>query len=229
MLRTKGVFLSLGLLGALISLTLALPAQNQPRTSGFLDDYPPLKKIEGTGAYFWEDPNLSTAYDRLVIEQPEVFFHPDSKHKGMKPDQLKALADAFAEDLATKLIDRGVPVVFQAGPSTAVLRVAIANVYMTKSKFRPWNIMPAGLAMYSIKAAVGKNVSLIQATLEAEVLDSLTGKRIAVVVDQRGQHKNKEEGLKKQKTSWDQVLDAIQSMTDLAVERMAYLKTQHNR
>ena len=50
MLRPRAVFLSLGLLGALISLTLALPPQNEPRTSRFLDDYPPLSAASSSAA-----------------------------------------------------------------------------------------------------------------------------------------------------------------------------------
>jgi hypothetical protein len=35
--------------------------------------------------------------DSVMIDQPEIFVSPDSKYKGLKPDDAKALADAIQE------------------------------------------------------------------------------------------------------------------------------------
>ncbi len=172
---------------------------------------------------WWENPKVAKKYDRLIVLQPEIFIHPDSKYKGVKPDQLKVLADTFREQFATKVTD-DFPVVQQPGPTTVVVRVAIVDVYMTKSRFRIWNITPIGLTLYGMKNALGKNVSLVEATVEAEVLDSETGERIAVIVQKKGQHKDKEMELKEQKTSWNEVAQVMDEWAALAVERMKFLK-----
>ena len=189
-----------------------------------VDSRPQLKPLaEGSDALFWEDPNIGKKYDRLIVLQPEIFIHPDSKYKGIKPDQAKVLADTFQEQFATRILD-SYPVVDQPGPTTAVVRFAIVDVYLKKAGFRPRNITPIGLAAYGLKNALGKGVSLIEATLEAEVLDSETGERIAVLVQQKGQHKDKEQQLKQEKTSWDELAKLLNEMAVFAVARMDWLQ-----
>ncbi len=46
-----------------------------------------------------------------MIDQPEIFIHPDSKYKGMKPDDMKALADGFREILIDEIKKRDIRVV----------------------------------------------------------------------------------------------------------------------
>ena len=159
------------------------------------------------GALYWRAPGAK-AYDRVILPQPEIFLHPDSKYKGIKPDQMKVLADTLREQFAIEISDR-YPIVTEPGPTTVVVRVALSGMYMKKSRFRIWNVTPVGMSGYLVKNAVGKNVSLVEATLEAEALDSLSSDRLGVFVHKKGQHKDKERDLKEEKSSWDEIYEGL--------------------
>ena len=200
--------------------------QGSPEPSGFLDPYPSLTPVDDdTGALMWRKATLDKKYFRLMIDQPEIFLHPESKYKGIKPDEMKVLADSFRDAFATKIIDT-YEVVNEAGPGTVLIRFALTNVYMKKKGFRVRNITPVGFAAYAVKNALGKGVSLVEVTIEGEVLDSQTGERQAAIVNQLGQHKDKEKKLKEDKTSWDDVEEAIQDLAERAKRRLDWFRDQ---
>ncbi len=69
------------------------------QSSGFLSDYSQLK--QSSDEYMGHSYLVPGAEDRManysavIIDQPEIFIAPNSKYKAMKPDDMKALADAF--------------------------------------------------------------------------------------------------------------------------------------
>ena len=200
--------------------------QGSPELSRFLDPYPPLTPLDDeSGALMWRKDTLEEKYVRIMIEQPEIFLHPESQYKGIKPDQMKVLADSFREAFATKITDT-YEVVNEPGPGTVLVRFALTNVYMKKSGFRIRNITPVGFAAYAVKNAVGKGVSLVEATVEGEVLDSQTGERQAAIVNKLGQHKDKEKKLKEDKTSWDDVEEAINDLAERVKRRLDWFRDQ---
>jgi len=204
----------------LISASVAGWAQQQPELSGFLDDYPQLTPAEdGSGMLVWKAPNIEPKYVAVMVDQPEIFLHPDSPYKGIKPDELKLLADSYRDAVATRLA-RVHPVVEQPQPNTIRLRLALTNVYL-KKKGRPWYgwVTPVSIAAYTIKGALGKKYSLVEATVEAEGIDNETGQRLAVVVYKKGQRED--EDVEEEGTSWDNIQEAINELTIMGADRFA--------
>jgi len=76
--------------GILITLVVGLGGQTGPPYSGFLEDYPEMEPAPAAlGGLMWEKPGLmGSNYTAIVLDQPEVFLHPDSSYKGIKSDQL---------------------------------------------------------------------------------------------------------------------------------------------
>ena len=68
-------------------------------SSDFLSDYSQLKQSSDEYmdyTYLAEGaPGKMADYSAVMIDQPEIFVAADSKYKGMKPDDMKQLADAF--------------------------------------------------------------------------------------------------------------------------------------
>ena len=151
----------------------------------------------------------------MLIEQPEIFLDPKSKYKGIKPDAFKVLADAFRSRLATQMAQYH-PVVERPGPGVIRLRLALTNVYLKKDRATGWAELIARARTSEIQAAVGRNISLVEATMEAEALDSETGSRIGVVVAQRGQRKVKELDVHEQPTSWSDLLEGIDRLVEVS-------------
>src|SRR5687767_5226966 len=79
--------------GMLLSLAAAMPGPGmaQDNDSSFLRDYSKLEPAQDNPfeeLYLAPDAmKRSTQYTAVMIDQPEIFLHPDSKYQGIKPDE----------------------------------------------------------------------------------------------------------------------------------------------
>jgi len=187
-----------------ISTSVAGWAQQEPELSGFLDDYPQLTPVEdGSEILTWKASNIEAKYVAVMVEAPEIFMHPDSPYKGINPDELKVLADSYRDIVATKLAMVH-PVVEQPQPNTIRLRFALNNVYL-KKKGRPWYgwLGPAAITAHTIKGALGKKYSLVEATVEVEAIDK------------------EDEDVDEEATSWDDLEEAMDDLVIMGVDEFA--------
>ncbi len=198
-----------------ISTSVAGWAQQQPELSGFLDDYPPLTPAEeGSEVLLWKAPNIEAKYVAVLVDQPEIFIHPDSPYKGIEPDELKVLSDAYREIVATKLAMVH-PVVEQPQPNIIRLRLALTNVYIKRkggSSSGPDN-------EHTTKADLGRRYSLVEATVEAEGIDNETGQRLAVAI--RKKVRREGEDVNDEATSWDDLRAALEELMIMGIDRFA--------
>ena len=206
MKRTITVFL------ALMTGMFSLPVLAQEQFSGFLDNYEQLEPAEDVWLnYVYTGPDFrpkvagTTAF---MLEQPEIFIAPDSKYKGMKPDDMKMLADSlravFGETLAEKYQIAASP-----GPNTLIFRMALTNVHMKKKGRGLLGYTPVGFVASGAKKALMNdfvdNIMLTEVVWEAEILDSQTGERYGALIIGLGDKENKKEF-----TSWDQLMAALE-------------------
>ena len=90
----------------LLSASTGIAAEN----SGFLTDYSKLKPIDGSNSMLYSAPNAYTDfknYKAVMIDQPEFVIADDSKYKGVKPDDAKAVADALRAQLSNTVTKNG--------------------------------------------------------------------------------------------------------------------------
>jgi len=199
----------------LISTSVAGWAQQQPELSGFLDDYPPLTLAEdGSGVLIWKAPNIEAKYVAVLVDQPEIFIHPDSPYKGIEPDELKVLADAYREIVATKLATVH-PVVEEPQPNIIRLRLALTNVYVR----REGGSSSGASNEHTLKRDLGRKYSLVEATVEAEGIDNETGQRLAVAV--RKKVRRAGEDVNDAATSWDDLRAALDELTIMGIDEFA--------
>ncbi len=208
------VFISLCVL-----LTSASWAASGAKYSGFLEDYPTLEADKDRkGALIYRKPGVALKnYTKIMIDPMEIWYAPDSKYKGIKPDQLKALADKFRESLVSAL-EPTYPVVSKPGPDVLRLRMAITNVYVKKKKKGLLSFTPVGLVVTGAQALAGKNISLVDATIEVEMLDSQSNGRLGVLIDKQSDSAEKKK--KKKKTSWEDVEKTLQFYAERFRSRM---------
>ena len=61
-----------------VFLTVSGLSQIQTKLSGFLDEYPPLSPLENVpNTLFWRASEIEGKYRAVLIEQPEIFLHPN--------------------------------------------------------------------------------------------------------------------------------------------------------
>lgn len=156
--------------------------------SGFLTDYSQLKPVAGTGIRMCTAPDVYTDlknYTAVMIDQPEFVITDDSKYKGFKPDDAKAVADTMRKAM-TDAVSNSFAVVDKAGPGVLYVRMAASNVHLKKQSRGLLGYTPVGFvvtsAAQSVKAMQQK-VILQDMNLEIEILDSQSQVVLVAVVD----------------------------------------------
>jgi len=172
---------------------LLMAASAQAADSGFLTDYSKLKASQGALAarmYVVPDADKrAKSYRGVFVDQPEIFISPNSKYKGMKPDDAKLIADVLRESINAELqggalLNLNAP---QAGSLT--IRVALSDVMVQKKKRSLLTYTPAGFVIHSAKQALSSvmsNIDVKSATVEIEIIDSASGEVLAAGVEPRG-------------------------------------------
>jgi hypothetical protein len=159
-------------------------------SSDFLSDYSKLK--QSSDAHMDKTYLVEGAQDKMVnysavmIDQPEIFVAANSKYKGMKPDDMKQLADSFRAAMAASLSTTYM-IVDQPGPNVLYVRFAISNVQLKKHKKGLLGYTPIGLVAGAAKSAMTSNVTkkidLKGLTMEMEILDSISEEQLAALLE----------------------------------------------
>ena len=196
---------------ALMVSALSMPGYAQDQFSGFLDDYDELKPIDDVlldrlyiGPDFRQKVAGTTSF---MFDQPEIFIAADSKYKGMKPDDMKILADSMRAIFADVLVEE-YQIAASPGPNTLIMRMALTNVHMKKKSRGLLGYTPIGFVAGSAKKAMSEfveNILLTEVVWEAEILDSQSGERYGAIVISLGDRKSKKEF-----TSWEQLNQAME-------------------
>jgi hypothetical protein len=176
-----------------IALSLASPAvaSAAETDSGFLQDYSQLKPVAGTHVRNYAAPNAYTEfknYTAIMIDQPEFVIAADSKYRGIKPDDAKAIADAMRKAF-TDAISKNMKVVDKPGPGVLYLRMAASNVHLKKKKRGLLSYTPAGFVVTEASQAtqeLEQKIVLQDMMLEMEVMDSQSQAVLAAAVDNIG-------------------------------------------
>jgi hypothetical protein len=216
MIRISKVFLALAI-GFFSVQSLA-----EDNFSGFLSDYEQLQPADDvwlshvyTGPDFRKKIADTTAF---IVEQPEIFIAPDSKYGGMKPDDMKMMADSMRAIFAETMVEE-YQIAASPGPNTLVMRMAFTNVHLKKKGRSLLGYTPVGFVASSAKRALMNdfvdNILLTEVVWEAQILDSLTGERYGALIINLG---NKD--TKKEFTSWDQLVEAIEVGSQRVVCRL---------
>lgn len=155
-----------------------------PPLSGFiegdvkLEPHPDLAKVY---RFLTPDRDLKQ-FTKVMLEPIEIWVHEESPYKGINADDIRAVSERLVEVMQEEL-EPDYPVVSRAGAGVAVARIAISGVKLKKKKRGLLGYTPIGFVATTAMDAAGKRLSLVDGTIEAEVLDGASGERVAVLVD----------------------------------------------
>jgi hypothetical protein len=178
-----------------IALTIAMGcATKKVSYSGFLTDYPVFKPGPEGGAdfvYMKEGVDFGS-YNKVMMDQVVFYFKEDADYKGVHPEELQKLANAFHEAVFDALQD-AYPLVGKPGPGVLRIRTAITDVVPSKPALNTVStFLPIGLAISAAKkAATGVHTGVGQASMEAEFIDSQTNERLGAAIDTKAGEKYK--------------------------------------
>lgn len=196
-------------LGFVLSLALgSMTAFAQDSEQAFLSDYSGLKPAtDNPFDEMYIAPGALTEvarYTAIMVDQPELFIHPDSKYKGMKPDDMKVIADALRDAITNELKD-AYKVVDAPGANVLYVRMAVGDLWLQKKKRGILSYTPAGFIIHGAKnlaKEVTEKIDLKNMKIEGEVLDSQNLEQLAAMTTSRGSLSGKSET---EATSWDEL------------------------
>ena len=204
-----------------LCLTVSAFAQN----NDFLTDYSTLEIQEGARFVdrIFRAPNLMQRladYNGVMVDQPEIFIAADSKYKGAKGDQLKALADIARLSTIARLEAGGFNVVDEPTVDSVYMRWAITDLYLQKKKRGILSYTPIGMVVHATKGAatrdLWKKIDIVELGLEIEFTDVVTGEILAAIITHQ-QGFRKQKGTKADVVSWQE----LEALFDTVGERMS--------
>jgi hypothetical protein len=157
-------------------------------TSGFLGNYANFE-VGGDGqpnlVYLNPKRNLRL-YDKVLIDHVVVYFSPRAENKGVDPVQLTELTQYFHQAVVDALKSR-YRIVDSPGEGVLRIRTAITGIEPGSPVANTLTtVVPVGAAVSLIKrSTTGSNMAVGRASMEMELLDSLTGVRLAAAIDRR--------------------------------------------
>jgi len=113
------------------------------------------------------------------------------------------------------------PVIGVSGQVVLLVRIALTNVKVKKKRQTLLSFDPSGITRRTAKDKSGRTISLGEAVLEEELVDSTTRERLGILVDQLVNTP-----AQKQDYSWDDVINTLQYYAQRFRNR---LDSHHNR
>ena len=156
----------------------------------FLSDYSRLQKRSETSFIYAPSPERLGGYSKFMVDPVQVHFHTGSKAieertKGkLKEQDIRDLKNYMHAAMVKALSDR-YEIVYHRGPGVARVKVALTDLKKSEPIL---NIMPA---------AKVSGAGLGAATMEAEIIDSQTGKQLRALVEMQTGSRLSLDGLSK--------------------------------
>ena len=142
---------------------------DKPEQTGFLSDYSRLELIENDNLRYVSD--RAGEYDSFIIDPIAILFERDAEDPVFSDKEIEDLKQHLVDELTKQLSkDPAYPVVTAPGPRVARVRIGLTEVDDT-----------IGLLNVSIYTKIS-GLGLGGASVEGEVVDSVTGEQIAAAI-----------------------------------------------
>lgn len=197
----------------LLSFALAGCASRRVRLTetGFLSSYTDLKEDEESGMRVYRNPGVEIGdrYSKIIIAPVQFEMDPAVEADKINDEDKEILAGYFYEQLENGL-SGNYEIADKAGADVLILRSAITNIVP--------NIGVLNLNWMSLMIGTG----LGGASLEAELVDSLTGERMLAFQDARKGRK-----FRKGFAKWGSAEEALAFWAGIMAENLNQLKGKY--
>lgn len=189
--------------------------------SGFLGDYSRLKEGDHANLSYISQTADFSRYTKIQISPVELIAAKGTKLSKLDAEDRVRIRKMIETDLADEL-GKDYALVDAPGYDVMRLRVAVTEVKPSKPiRNMISSVLPIGLALSTLKRMVfGTHLSVGEASIEAEVVDSMTGERLAAAVDRRAGRKWGAGNF----SSWGDVDAAFEYWAEVLRERLEELR-----
>jgi len=197
------------------------------RMSGFLGDYSQLHHGKnGQAEFTYRDPSMDLSkYQKVILDPVQLWTAEGSALSSLSREDQQLLVDYFYVSLHDAL-KRDYAIVNESGSDVMRVRCAITEARATSPvKDLISTVTPAGLGIsYAKRLVVGTHSAVGVVSVEGELLDSVTGERLAAVVDRRAGTKS----VLGKPTRWGDVQDAFSFWARRMQTNLALLREQQD-
>lgn len=161
------------------SSTLAM-ADREIKTkdfSGWMKDYDSLKYNEERNAFLFFNEDKRGVYNKILLDKVAIYSENGEPAGEIAEEASSYLSKALADILASKGLAASKP-----GPGVLRLKFAITAVEKSKEDLKAYNFVPVAAVFRGAQAATGNVSTYIDAMFEAEMVDSVSGDRVAATV-----------------------------------------------
>ena len=151
-------------------------------------------------------------YDKFMVDSVIFYLADKSDYKGIDPQEMKEMADAFNKEIVSAFKDK-YPIVADPGPDVARLRIAITNIKQSRPGVSAvTSIIPVGIGVSLIKkGATGGWSGSGETGVEMMALDSTTNEILILAVDE------KKAEFEQRFSKWGSATDAFKFWSELCV------------
>jgi hypothetical protein len=196
------------------------------KTAGFLGDYSMLRE-GGSGeallVYIDKEADFAT-YGKVLIEPVKVYTAKDGKLAKLPKKDVQKILD-YLDATIREQLKKDYTLTDQPGADVMRLRVAVTEAESSSVVLDTVSsVIPVGIALSTLKrAAFGSHLSVGRAGVEAELQDSVSGKRLLAAVDRQVGRKYTAKFDKFEK--WHAVQSAFDHWAIQLKERLTELRT----
>ncbi len=153
--------------------------------SGFLGDLSSLQVVDAEtgGEVLVSEPGVLGRYDRFLLDPVVIVFADDTPARAIDPEDLARLTASLRATVADALRDGNYDVVESPGPRVLRIRAALTRVDPSRPAVNVAG--KAAGAAAGVGGFVVPGIDLGGASIEAEMIDSDTGVRVAAYLDAR--------------------------------------------
>lgn len=144
-------------------------------------DYERLEKVddpeEGVTLYRYLNPAFDAdQYAAIMIDSVTIYQTAlDEPNGGTVSEESIYQARQFIDSALKAQAEKRLPVVYQAGPGTLRLSIAITGMEIEGEGFKPRNLIPVSAVLFAVKKATDLDEKSMVLAIDAKVRDSVTG------------------------------------------------------
>ena len=163
----------------------------------------PHPAVDGASRHIFDGFDESR-YNRRIIGSVTFYFTEKSKTKGIDADEMKNISDSMKAALFAVASETG-EVSLTPGEGAVLINVAITEINLQNKKRGLLGYTPVGLVTSTAGNLTGRRMQLRDAKIEGEVVDSVTGKVLAIF---RAEDIGNWDG--KKAMSWEDLIQTLQ-------------------
>ena len=154
--------------------------------SGFLKNYPQFQPgpTDGVDQIYIKPGSDLSKYHRVMLDEAQFYLKKSSTDQGIQASELKELSDTFHRAVFEAL-GNAYHLVTESGPDVLRVRLAITDIETSNPAMSGiTTVLPVGLAIsVAKKATTGSYTGVGGASMEVEILDSLSNERLIAAID----------------------------------------------